>query len=178
MKYVASLPTMPSYLEQFVRSRSGYCDVEKTTLSLQGFQAAAMMLKRDLVPFADEETARKKWPTAFTGVRVGLPELRLKHARDGMDDCLFVLGPNCASEVVGILTAFFDLSLMQEWTVTLAEYTKLMMVPEKKRFILAFLERYSIEYSERNYCAIEKRLLRIINSVEHKAPITESGTEI
>ena len=157
MRYIASLPLMAPYLEQYVRYHSG--GIDKETIDLKNFQDAIVLVKRNLVPFTDEESAKKRWPGQFDcDVKAGADELL--HYKPKVD-AFYVLGPKGASEVVSILLAYFDMAMIQEWTINCAEYAKTMTMPSKRSFILAFMERHGILPGDCEYQSVMKRFQRI-----------------
>lgn len=169
MRYIASLPLMAPYLEQFIRFHSG--SIDKETVDLKNFSDATVMLKRNLVPFIDEETARKRWPSQFEcDTKAGTEEL--KHLKPKVD-AFYVLGPKGAYEVVGILQAHFDMSMIQEWTQNCADYAKTMTMPSKRSFVMAFMERHGILPGDCEYQSVMKRFQRITD----KANVVQVQTE-
>lgn len=161
MKYLASLPEMAGYLQQYFRYQYG--ELDDGAINLKGIHSAAGILRRNLVPFRSEELAEERWPKQHTNEkRVGLLELRNKTPQGYSHQTFWMLGPNGARELMDVLLAQFDLCLVREWTEYCAAFAETCSTPVMKVFIDSFMERHGIDIQEQEYYAVSKRLQRIM----------------
>ena len=172
MKYLATLPTIPSYLVQYVRTKCGtVTGLEGEYIDLSCMPLCQHLLRRSLVGFDSKETALHRWPEMASGVSVGIRLLEPKLKSTDPDIHFYMLGPSGASEIVSVLQSVFEMHLINEWTIRCSEYAKIMAVPSKSEFVKSFMEANGIEYEEKEFLTIYKRLDRILNKVSDNIAI-------